>query len=51
MMDKVRFDNNAAVLTDDKGEQLVLNIWTSYKRIKIKGSNENNFIAQRYFND
>ena len=48
MAQKLKFDNNAAVLVDDKGEPVGnKNIWTSYKRIEKQRSNEDNFTSSR----
>ena len=47
---KVRFDNNAAVLTDDKGGTYWnKNIWPCYQRIKKQRPDENYFISSRGF--
>ena len=43
---KVKFDNNAAVLTDDKGGAIRnKNFWSSNQGTKIQRSNENNFTS------
>ena len=44
---KVKFDTNAAVLTDDKGEPIGAKFLVQSQRTKIKRSNENYIFSTR----